>query len=215
MHPKSLPHPVYCRVQSSDIYEYVHHLGHHKNPLPIPFSPQFIVDAGANVGFSALRFATDYPDSTVVAIEPFAGNVAQIRKNCGANYKIKVEHAALWHRGANLAIKSTSVDFNAFQVVEDPVGNIRGLSISDIMKLHSLPRIDLLKIDIEGSERQLFEASETQQWLPHVRMMLIEPHDRMLPGCTDAIAKALNGKFELAGRMDESLIYRSKRESSF
>ena len=201
MKPSGLDHPVFCRVATSDIYDYSHLLGPRKIPFHLPFRPEYIVDAGANVGYSALRFHLDYPGATIVAIEPEIRNVMQFRKNCAPYPNIHLEEAALWPRNTRLQIKSLDADQNAFQIRESPTGTITAFTVHELMKRHNLPRIDLFKIDIEGSEKALF--SENTSWLEHVGMLLIETHDRFEPGCTDAINKATEGRFLFRGIVDE------------
>ncbi len=53
-------------------------------------------------------------------------------------------------------------------------GEIGGIEAIDLPSL-GLNRIDLLKIDIEGSEANLF-AEGSDRWLPHVSNIAIELH---------------------------------------
>ena len=68
--PKGSDRRVYCRVATSDIYEYQHLLGSRRDTLDLPLHPSVIVDAGANVGYSVLRFRLEFPDALIIAIEP-------------------------------------------------------------------------------------------------------------------------------------------------
>jgi FkbM family methyltransferase len=202
-----LAHPVICRVVSSDIYEYAHLLGRNRIPLKLPFSPKYIVDAGSNVGYSVLRFRSEFPDAKIVAVEPESRNVSQLRRNCSNYSNILIEHAAVWSKTARLSIKSPDAETNAFQVREAIDGDIQAISIDDIITKHDLPRIDLLKIDIEGSEKEVFSASMAQHWLNRVGMILVETHDRFEPGCTDAINAATKNDFHYKGEIGEYSFY--------
>ncbi len=64
----------------------------------------------------------------------------------------------MWSKTAKLSIKSPDAETNAFQVSEAIDGDIQAISIDDIITKYDLPRIDLLKIDIEGSEKEVFSA---------------------------------------------------------
>jgi hypothetical protein len=44
--------------------------------------------------------------------------------------------------------------------------------------------IDLLKVDIEGAEKEVFEDCD---WMQHVGCLVIELHDRSKPGCSAAV----------------------------
>jgi FkbM family methyltransferase len=196
---------VAVRMGTPDMYEFNHLLGDSKTPLNVPGRPEYIVDAGANVGYSALRFKLDHPQARIVALEPEPSNVKQFRKNCGGYPDIVVEQAALWPVSTRLRIANPDAGQNSFQVEDDPNGDVVALTVNDIMKRHSLPRIDVLKIDIEGSEKNLFSGNV--DWLDHVSVLLIETHDRMVPGCTAAIEAAVAGKFEARGVIDEYSCY--------
>jgi FkbM family methyltransferase len=204
-YPKGLRHPVYCRVNSSDVWEYNHLLGRDRTNFGIPLRPRYIVDAGANVGYAALRFCSDFPDATIIALEPAKSNVTQLKKNCAPYPNIQIEAAALWSKTTSLSFRSLEVDDNAFQVTEDSAGEIEGISIDEVMRRHHLPYIDLLKIDVEGSEKEVF--SSNVDWLSRVHFMLIETHDRLQPGCTAAIERSTADRFRYLGIVDEYSYY--------
>jgi hypothetical protein len=58
------------------------------------------------------------------------------------------------------------------------------------MRQHQCEKIDILKIDIEGSEKELFE-SDYETWLPKVTTLIIELHDRMREGSSLSFFRAL------------------------
>jgi hypothetical protein len=49
--------------------------------------------------------------------------------------------------------------------------------------------IDLLKLDIEGAEREIFGASDLD-WMARTNAIIIELHDRFRPGCEAAFFSA-------------------------
>lgn len=210
---KGLRGKVAVRTATSDMYDYNHLLGRGQNPFDLRDDPfnlpantaHYIIDAGANVGYAALRFKLDFPEARIVALEPEQDNVAQFKKNCRTYPEIAVEQAALWPNNTRLRITNPEAGQNAFQVNEDPEGNIVALTVGDIMERHDFPRVDILKIDIEGSEKALF--SSNTGWLDKVNILLIETHDRFMPGCTSAIEAAVGDKFEFRGVVDEYSCY--------
>jgi hypothetical protein len=60
-----------------------------------------------------------------------------------------------------------------------------------LMREFGIDTIDLLKLDIEGAEKELFGAA-TEEWLPRVRNILIETHERIYPGSDTAVRSALS-----------------------
>lgn len=207
----NLSHPVWCRLLSSDVHEFAHLLGRRATIFNLPITPRYIVDAGSNVGYSVLRFRSDYPGASIVAIEPEARNLVQLKKNLSAYPDIPIEHAALWSHPTKLAFTSLDTHHNAFQVEEGNDGEIEALTVRNIMDRHCFPRIDLLKIDIEGSEKNVFESPSVMEWLPHVRMILIETHDRFKDGCTEAVDLATKSDFVFERFIGEYRLYLSVR----
>jgi hypothetical protein len=57
------------------------------------------------------------------------------------------------------------------------------------MKEYTIDKIDVLKIDIEGSEKEVFENSS--QWINLVNVFFIELHDRMKDGCAKSFFNAI------------------------
>ena len=67
-------------------------------------------------------------------------------------------------------------------------------------------RVDLLKVDVEGAELELF-SHDPQAWLPRVGMVIVETHDRFRPGSEAAVRSALSAFEELPSR-GEHLVFR-------
>lgn len=153
---------------------------------------RFIVDAGAHIGHASVFFASKYPQATVVAIEPEASNFALLLANTKRYPNIKPIQAGLWGRRVPLRIQDLSVATWSFRVAEDPSsGDIRAITIEDILSEFNVSQIDLLKIDIEGSELEVLNSAQT--WIGSVRNLIVELHDRFRPGCADALVRALSG----------------------
>jgi FkbM family methyltransferase len=200
-----VPDKVAVRMASSDMWEFSHLLGRNGISFSLPFEPEYIIDAGANVGYSALRFKLDHPAARVVGLEPEPGNARQFQMNCRSYPDIALEQAALWPTSTRLRITNPSGGDNAYQVSEDERGDILALTVTEVMERHGFPRVDVLKIDIEGSERALF--SSNTEWLDRVRMIVIETHDRFVPGCTEALEAAVCPRFEFRGMLDDYACY--------
>ncbi len=60
----------------------------------------------------------------------------------------------------------------------------------EVMARAGASRIDILKLDIEGAEQELFE-SDSDTWLDRVNALIVELHDRLRPGCSDAFYRAI------------------------
>ncbi|WP_348260957.1 FkbM family methyltransferase [Telmatobacter sp. DSM 110680] len=156
----------------------------------LPSSAKVIVDAGANIGMTSLFYAYKFPSAKIFAVEPELSNFNMLRKNVRAYHNILPIHAALWHSEGRISV-STSPD-EAFGhwgfVVSANPGDVSSITIPSLMRDFGLDYIDLLKVNIEGSEKEVFEAC---QWQDRIGSVVIELHDHFKSGCTDAVNHAL------------------------
>lgn len=162
--------------------------------IPGGFDPKVIVDAGANVGYSALWFSSKFPQAQVLAIEPELENFNLLVKNTAEEDRIVPLNMALWHEKTTLEIENPSADSWAFRVSgvsSTSENSVATLTITSLMEDFKLEKIDLLKIDIEGAEFELFQNG-AERWLPFVNMIMIETHDRIKPGCSQLIDHVVN-----------------------
>lgn len=157
--------------------------------FPGDFNPKFIVDAGANVGYSAVWFATKFPFAKILAIEPEASNFEILKVNVKSRSNIFPIKAGLWYENTFLKIYDSKLGSWAFETKipkEGEKSDITTVTIPQLIRENNLSQIDLLKIDIEGSEFELFK-NQAEEWLPSVTMLMIETHDRIKPGCSKLI----------------------------
>jgi FkbM family methyltransferase len=188
-----LRHPVTLRTRTSDVEVLDQLLVYGELDGVRPDAPRFIVDAGANIGLATLLFANRYPDATIVAVEVDTNNAAVLRRNVARYANIHVVNAALWHHDGFVRITNPSDPAWAFTVEEaseGEAGAIPATTIPTILDRFGASRIDLLKVDIEGSERELLGGGRAAVWIDRVEMLAIELHDRYWPGCSDALRDA-------------------------
>jgi FkbM family methyltransferase len=153
-------------------------------------SPKTVLDGGANIGLSAVAFATAFGEATVVCVEPDDDNIEMIRRNTARfSDRIFVVKGALWGHSTRLRIENPTREAWAFQVFEDPNGQIVAHSIPDLIRKFSLDGgFDVVKLDIEGSEREVFSGELS--WMKHTRVVAVELHDWMTPGIGDSARRA-------------------------
>jgi len=179
-------HPLVIRPTRPDVLVLWQTFGLRQCAVPLKAPPKLIVDAGANIGCTAVFLANAYPGARIVAVEPDAQNAALARRNCATYPQVELVEGAVWPRPVMLEIENPTGESWAFRMRERPrdagEGGMRGLTIDELSKGAA---IDLLKVDIEGGETQLF--SEDTQWLGRVGAMLVELHGRE---CTRAVATA-------------------------
>jgi FkbM family methyltransferase len=165
--------------------------------LDSPANPvRVIVDAGANIGIETLRFRHFHPEARIVAIEPDSGNFAILSRNAGTDGKIELLNTGLWSHKCRLHIipGASAEGFRAEEVKADPQpGDVEAVSIPSIMESFGLDEIDILKLDIEGAEYQVFTAADVQSWIPRVKVLIFECPDADRAGTTQTIFEKLAG----------------------
>jgi hypothetical protein len=77
------------------------------------------------------------------------------------------------------------------EVAENENYDVSSVAISDLQEKFHFSEIDILKIDIEGAEKEVFEKNY-ESWLPKVKILFIETHDRMKPNCSYTVMNTLN-----------------------
>ena len=179
--------------------------------LPINnFQPKLILDCGGNIGCSAVFFHKVYPSAQIYSVEPEIGNFKMLTYNTVFYDKIHQINAALWDKETFIKIADTNVDTNAYMTIEttaDDPQAFKTTTVSKILAESGFDEIDLLKIDIEGAEKEVFSAPNVDEWLSKVKVLVIELHDRMKKGCSRAFFSAMSmydWHFELRG---ENLIF--------
>jgi FkbM family methyltransferase len=153
-----------------------------------------IVDLGANIGMSVLFFKSKYPEAQIIAVEPEQNNYRLLKKNVNGDPRTYVLNNAIWSSSRELGLYDNGSGEYGYLVGEqkaDEIGTIRAITIGDIIEKYRLSRIDILKIDIEGSEKELF-SGDCSAWLPKVGCIIIELHDWFREGCAYAFFKAIS-----------------------
>jgi FkbM family methyltransferase len=181
--------------------------------------PRTIVDGGAYIGLSAIYFTMRYPGVCVIAVEASEQNFDLLVRNTAAFPNIKPVNAALWSEPGSLVLTDPGTGLWGLQVkaagapgaATDHAGEsgalVRAITIGDIIHDHGLDKIDLLKIDIEGAEKELF--SEPGPWLAQVDAICIELHDWFKVGCTRTFFAAVHDFGVEAWRGENVLVARS------
>ncbi len=132
-----------------------------------------IIDCGANVGISIIRYRQLFPDSKIIAFEPDEKVFNCLSRNISNNNISKVElfQKAIWkdHNGVNFGSEGAdggSVFYSENKKV------VESLRLKDLLSSYS--EIDLLKIDIEGAEVEVLLDCDKE--LKRVKNLFVEYH---------------------------------------
>lgn len=175
-----IAHTIRCRPTGSDRYALSQIFIEHDSDIPMTHSPKLIIDGGANVGYVSVLFANKYPDALILAIEPDLTNYQIARHNCSKYPNIQVIRAGIWTSDTSLVIENPDAESWAFKVCESasPTPNsVPGYTISSLLTYYGIDMVDLLKLDIEGAEENIF-SSPNLEWLSKVKILAVEIHNK-------------------------------------
>lgn len=143
-----------------------------------------VIDLGANIGLASLYFTAHYPHCKLLAVEPHPGTYQMLRMNLKdliSEARCQTLNAAVWGKEIMLVGESSDEPehYSVFAMHEatsassDELQTI-GLSMPGIIAESGFDTIDILKVDIEGAEVELFKGDVS--WLSRVRSIAIEFH---------------------------------------
>lgn len=184
--PKSLEFPVAVRVHGSSDLDVFGQLFLRQelaflDDLP---PPSFLLDLGANVGYFSTCILSKFKQAMALAIEPDPGNAEQCRRNLkpyGA--RAVVQEGAAWHSTIGLVLlRGTFRDGREWTtqvraVTHGEESDSQGWDMLTLIEMSPSRVVDLLKVDIEGSEVALFSVG-ADKWLESIRNICIEFHGK-------------------------------------
>src|SRR3990170_6304041 len=173
----SYAHPISVRLGTSDLSVFQEVFLDQAYDLAfLNLNPRVIIDGGANVGFTSIFLAHTYPQARVFSIEPEKSNFQMLLTNAKSCPSIIPVHAALWTTEGKLQIANPNAEKWAFQVTNwrkgKAVETINALTIDTLLELAKTNVIDILKLDIEGAEIELFSANY-ENWLQKTNVIIM------------------------------------------
>lgn len=184
---ESILQPVHLRLRTTDVSLFEEIIVNAEYEFESDRRPAVIVDAGANIGLTSVYFANRYPGAKIIAIEPELSNYSMLAKNAAPYPNVVPVQAALWKADTPVNLSNPGGGNWSFRTCENMGGagqgsEVRGLRVDTLMREQELDYIDVLKMDIEGSEKEVFE--ECASWIDHVGVVIVELHDRWKSGCS-------------------------------
>ena len=156
-------HTVTLRANGADVFTFyeVFLKGVYDACLPLRTGAT-VVDLGANIGLASLYFKYRRADADVVAVEPASANFAVLASNVEP-IGVRTLHAAVSARSGTgrLAVSGGPTGFS-LQETEDPgsrAEHIPLVTLDDLASLTGTSDVDVLKVDIEGGETEVFRHS--------------------------------------------------------
>jgi FkbM family methyltransferase len=202
-------YPVHLRLRTTDVFSFHQVLVTGEYDMEFTKPPRVIVDAGANIGLASVFYANKYPEAKIVAIEPESSNFEMLKKNTAPYSNVVPVHSALWRHSDRVSLIDPGLGHWGFQTLEEAEGGaqmaakkVLAIAVEKLMADHRIDYIDILKLDIEGSEKEVFESPSL--WIDRVGVIVIELHDRLRTGCSRAVYLATQN-FEFEWRKGETV----------
>jgi FkbM family methyltransferase len=142
---------------------------------------------------ASVFYANRFPEARIIAIEPERSNFAMLKKNAAYYPNILPIQGALWGQNVELNLSNPGAGNWGYQTREhrasdNVVDTVNGITIDKIMEQYGCEYIDILKVDIEGAEKEVFDTSAC--WIDRVGTIIVELHDRAKNGCSRSVYSA-------------------------
>ncbi len=165
-----------------------------------------VIDCGAHIGLFS-RFAVQRGAGRVIAIEPDPENLVCLEENLAreiAEGKVTVVKAGVWDRKTRLSLQINQGNSAAHSFVfaygdtnAEKVGGIDVLPLDDIVQDLQLDRVDFIKMDIEGAERQALAGSVDTIARFKPRLAVCSYHMQDDPGAILEIVQRARSDYEV------------------
>ncbi|MCE5306617.1 MAG: FkbM family methyltransferase [Acidobacteriales bacterium] len=151
------------------------------NPENVVHEGDTVIDCGAHVGVYTAK-ALALGAARVVSIEPDPGNLECLRRNLSAQIaagRVIVVDQGVWSSEGKLVLHE-AVDNSGMNSVVDRAGGtdvaISVTTIDALVRRLNLPRVDYIKFDIEGAEREALRGGMSTLRSFRPRLMLDANH---------------------------------------
>jgi FkbM family methyltransferase len=145
----------------SDVHVTREVFGDRRYALPESFKPQTILDLGANIGASVLWFHRRFPNAEIHAVEPDARSLRKLRRNVAGLPGVTVHPVALAGEDGRRTFYEAERGWSSSLIAEAaPRGRpetVAALTLQALIRYRvGRERVDLLKLDVEGAEWEVF-----------------------------------------------------------
>ena len=167
-----------------------YHLSHFRN-TPHQENVSTIVDLGANIGAFTLLARKTFPNARILAVEADPDNVEILKKNTENDPNIEVYGMAVLGDGCPSTVhlgqgstnsggsyvKEGNGEFNC-PFIPDEYLEIPCISINQLLVENLVNYIDLIKIDVEGSEGEIISTLAKHDWPKRICWLRFEWHGK-------------------------------------
>jgi FkbM family methyltransferase len=182
---RGFPHPIRLRHGTSDFQVFRQIFLHRQYAIRVSKRVEYIIDGGANIGLASLYLMRRHRRARVVAIEPDIENYETAEYNLRSfSDRCQLVHAAVWSKddvlgvsrgtfgdGRHWATETVRIDLRKASLEA-----VRAITLGNLIRRFNLPRVDFLKLDIEGAELPVFRDGDVT-FLRDVTCCAVECHN--------------------------------------
>jgi FkbM family methyltransferase len=188
-HPRLLRKPISLQVRFGDVayrialktrteLDTLYEIGIEDEYRPADTIPaEVLVDLGASVGLATLRLLSSHPGARAIAVEADPELIPRLRANV-SGLPVTVIHAAVCgSTGRKVFYRS---DMDSWGSSLEKTGSkktavsVPTLSLDDLLDDVGIHRVQLLKLDVEGAEWEIFQGDVSAR----IDAMIGEVHGR-------------------------------------
>lgn len=161
-------------------------LSTYKSIFNVDFKPDdVILDLGANLGIISILLSKKFPFTKIYSFEASIINYNNLVKNIDDNEctNITAFNLAVWSKsGETLEIPTSPTNSGGSSIFykpefyeKYPVSKVKTISLPDIFSENNIESCKLMKIDVEGSEYEIFK-NLTPEYYSKINNLAIEFH---------------------------------------
>ncbi|MEI8185391.1 MAG: FkbM family methyltransferase [Chlorobiaceae bacterium] len=158
-------------------------------------TPDFVVqdgwktmDIGANMGFYSCKAGTAAKNVQLISVEPVGGYYEKLKENLANNNITRafpLHAAAVGIPTESIVISSWFTASGEQKVTWTPppegsrtlTESVPGMTLAEILDAGNMEHCDLMKMDIEGAEFPIFEATPPEVW-SRIDRIVMETHEK-------------------------------------
>jgi len=136
-----------------------------------------VLDIGANIGQSAIKFHHAFPQANIYCFEPVNHLNIKLEENLKPFSKIHVYSDALGASPAQSQIYLTTHETTSSLIKPDYVKQtqiVNVITVDDFLRSEKIDKVGLVKIDVEGMDLEVLKGAEKTLNSKKVEFILVE-----------------------------------------
>lgn len=152
---------------------------------------EVVIDLGAYIGDFSVWASKMFHPQTIIALEPNGIFFELLQRNIELNKLSNVVRAiqrAIYNKESMLSESAFMRDSSVSYFKEDPLGKTKTTTLSTLLAVHEIEKVDYFKMDIEGAEKFVLVDENRPIFANRVRFVSFETHEKWGFGKREALA---------------------------